>query len=512
MLFVAGIYLVNTLLLIAIALKEVERPVRALLWMALDVLLPLVGFVVFLLLSIPLGIKRQGFDEAPATHAAAATNGTGTTGDFSSCRAGNGDLSTRLANAMYQMTGSQPLSGQVQVLTNGHETYAALLRSLESAQLSIDIEYYIFRADTVGRLIIDTLIERALAGVQIRFLRDGLGSRGFPKSILLEMAAVGIECKSLFPLRFPWLTKTLNHRDHCKIVVVDNSEGFVGGINIGDEYLGAKSAIGPWRDTHLRLLGEPVRDLIKIFQANWGIATADAIHLPANTHANRQTPAQAEGYDAQRQKAHLQRAQAQNKHLYESLQQKQLDLAPLFGCRIQTIQSGPDTSVQSIQELFFLGLTLATSTVDVTTPYFAPDSDIVAALKSAARRGVRVRLLLPVKVDHKLIALATRTYYRELLESGVKIYLYNKGVLHAKVMIVDGELAMVGAANFDMRSFSLNYEVCEVIYHTGVTEDLLLQFNRDLQHAGELTLSQTEGKPLGTRIAEKGARILGQWL
>lgn len=489
--WLGAVYLVNTFLLMAIAVQEVKRPGRALVWIVLDLLLPLLGFVAYLVLSRPLKIRRQ-FPNPAKTN----LQDTGHC-DFE----GWGQASQDIAQAMQNIIGLSPLPGQVQVLTDGAKTYSALLKSLQTAHTSIDIEYYIFRDDHVGRLITNTLLDKAQKGVRIRFLRDGLGSRGFPKRLVQEMMQAGIECKTFFPVHFPsWIT-TINHRDHCKIVVIDHKEGFVGGINIGDEYLGLKAEIGPWRDTHLRLVGNPARELESIFQANWQIATADK----SSQFRPRTAP--------QRLALHKQLNLSSEMGPIDSDSGRDYSQSPpFFNSHIQTVQSGPDSRVHNIHELFFFALTMARSRVEITTPYFVPDTDLVVALKAAARRGVNVRMLVPLQPDHKIIALASQTYYVELLQSGVTIYRYQSGVLHAKVVTVDKELAIVGAANFDIRSFRLNYEVCEILYCQGVTEELVGQFERDLAVSEQLTLEQAERESLGKGVAAKGARILAQWL
>lgn len=524
--WLAALYLVNTLLLIAVAIREVNRPVRALLWVVIGLVLPLVGFFGYLILTRPLRTQRQRQGLPPLPSQPATRHST--PAKDAHFKGSSADV----AKAMQRIVGARPLPGQVQVLTNGSETYASLLKALRRAKASIDMEYYIFRDDHVGRLVLGTLLEKARLGVRVRFLRDGIGSRGFPKERLLEMAQAGIECKTFFPMRFPWLTPTVNHRDHRKIVVVDSKEAFVGGINVGDEYLGIKPEIGPWRDTHLRILGDPVQELASLFESNWQIAEADfkpgshnktERQTKPGSHFENRTRAQSEGESGNLSRTHSRRPgaasqnfktpfSAANLNFNTEIENLLQDRCRVWDSDIQTVQSGPETKVQGIHQLFFLGLTLARHSVEITTPYFAPDSDIVAALKTAAMRGVRVRLLVPFEPDHKIIALACRTYYPELLEAGVEIYLYLAGVLHAKVMTLDEEFAIVGAANFDMRSFRLNYELCEIIYRKDVAIDLIDQFERDLQTSKELTLKEVKDESVLKQIREKAARILAQWL
>jgi phosphatidylserine/phosphatidylglycerophosphate/cardiolipin synthase-like enzyme len=181
---------------------------------------------------------------------------------------------------------------------------------------------------------------------------------------------------------------------------------------------------------------------------------------------------------------------------------------------VQTLEGNPGIPTQVIRQAYFICLTQATQTIDITTPYFVPDADIIMAIKTAVARGVRVRLLVPRQMDFTtvIVGAASRTYYGELLEAGVHIYLYNKGVLHAKLMIIDGEIAEVGAANYDMRSFRLDYEVCEVLYSADVARQLTEQFERDLTDSVPLRIEDLRQRSRSQRILEQGARLLSPLL
>lgn len=179
---------------------------------------------------------------------------------------------------------------------------------------------------------------------------------------------------------------------------------------------------------------------------------------------------------------------------------------------VQTVQSGPDSRTKSVRDLFFISQTQAIHSVDITTPYFVPGSNLTEALKASVARGVHVRLLVPHRSNHILVRLAIQSYFEELLEAGVQIYLYDKGVLHGKVMTVDGEVSVVGTANYDLRSFHLDYEVCEVIYSRDVARQLTVQFQQDLSNSTQLTLEKFRERPRLDRILEQVARLLAPLL
>jgi cardiolipin synthase len=481
--WILWLYLLNTLFMLIVAIREVRRPANALNWITICLILPLIGFGVYLMISNPLSIHRK---RLTSQH----NNADRLPGSFS-----HSILS--IANSLRHLTVSGIRTADVQVLINGPETYKILIESLKKAQKTIDIEYYIYKDDHIGRTITDLLIERALAGVQVRFLRDGLGSRKFPHHEVNRMRGAGIQCRTVFPLRLPWV---MNYRDHCKIIVIDGSEAFTGGINVGDEYTGHKLSIGFWRDTHLRIKGEATIDLQMIFDVHWNMATpsVESKKVPEKRGGNLGIPGQADlsGWSGE----------------WGSELGNVSNKTPWSHVYVQTLEGDPGIPTQVIRQAFFICLTQATRFIDITNPYFVPDVDIIMALRTAVVRGVRTRLLVPHHVDSRIVGLASRTYYGELLDAGVQIYLYNKGVLHAKSMVIDGELAAVGAANYDMRSFRLNYEVCEMLYSTQIARQLTEQFEGDLLQSIPLRKEDLAERSYTQRLLEQAARLFSPLL
>jgi cardiolipin synthase A/B len=506
--WIVGLYLLNTFFMLVVLIREVRRPVRALTWLTVGHVLPVIGFGLYLIASSPVRIK-QAIPTSP-------NNGSDTLPDSFSRSA------SVIAQALRKLTVNGLRSARVQVLTNGVETYEKLIKSVQNAEKTIDLEYYIYRDDQIGRRITDLLIERAAAGVKVRFLRDGWGSRQFPRREIIRMMDAGIECRTLFPVRFPWLRSTLNYRDHCKIVVIDGKEAFTGGINIGDEYTGFQPNVGFWRDTHVRMVGEIAVDLQAIFNAHWNISSPE--RMKKRTRWNTKTKNTRKPFQGPRYKSNISSPCAASLSTWSvelgaelsSMNSIGVNAAPstkaLQKAYVQTLQGNPGIPIQIIRQAYFICLTQATKTIDITTPYFVPDADIIMALKTSVTRGVRVRLLVPRHVDHKIVGAASRTYYGELLEAGVHIYLYDKGVLHAKLMTIDGDIAVVGAANYDMRSFRLDFEVSEVLYSADVAREITEQFERDLTDSVSLRIEDLLHRTLSQRILEQGARLFSSLL
>ncbi|MGG0717634.1 phospholipase D-like domain-containing protein [Robertmurraya massiliosenegalensis] len=491
------LYLLNTFFMLFIAIWEVRRPAKALNWIIIVLVLPVIGFWLYLSTSNPKIIHRKRLtsshnesDKLPDTYS---------------------DSASIIADALRYFTVSGLRVGKVQVLNNGIAKYEQLIESLKKAQKTIDLEYFIYRNDQIGNRITELLIEKAVNGVRVRFIRDGWGSKKFPRQKILQMVEAGIECRTIFPLRFPWILSNWNYRDHCKIVTVDGKKAFTGGMNVGYEYTGLKPDVGFWRDTHLQIIGEASVDLQTVFDVHWNIAVPERI----KSKTNLKTKSEVTKIN-QTGKVDLSRWSAELGSELSTLDDKEMGISQKTGTMqkayIHTLEGNPGIPTPVIRQAYFICITQATKTIDITTPYFIPETDIIMALKTAVARGVRVRLLVPRHIDQKIVGFASRTYYGELIEAGVQIYQYDKGMLHAKLMIIDEEIAEVGAANYDMRSFRLNYEVCQVLYSTDVAMELTHQFERDLADSVPLRIEDLLQRSLTERIVEQGSRLLSPLL
>lgn len=363
------------------------------------------------------------------------------------------------------------LNNRSEVLTNGPETFKALFSALEDAKDHIHLEFFIFHNDAIGQDILNLLICKASDGVKIRVLVDGLVNRSLRKRFR-ELKKVGVEAEGFYPVRFPFLSRRLNLRNHRKIVVVDGRVGFLGGLNVGDEYLSRNLKIGFWRDTFLKLEGDSVNFLQTVFLNDWNGVTHQSINDP------------------------LYYPEAQH-----------------YGSQMtQIAATGPDSDWGSMLQIFFVALTSAEKTIYIETPYFIPDEGSVMALKTAALSGLDVKIILQGVPDHKITYWASLSYVEELLESGVRIYQYQKGILHAKILILDGKIGVVGSTNFDIRSFSLNFEISAFIYNCRFAQRLERDFDQDLAESKEILLTEYKTRPLKNRIKESSARLFSPLL
>ncbi|WP_078548062.1 cardiolipin synthase [Litchfieldia alkalitelluris] len=366
-------------------------------------------------------------------------------------------------------------STDTRVLTNGEETFNEIFAQLEKASHHIHLEYYIVRDDEVGQKLKNILIDRAKKGVQVRFLYDAVGSWKLSKKYISDLKEAGVEIVAFSPVKLPFLNNKINFRNHRKIIVIDGTIGFVGGLNIGDEYLGRDKYFGFWRDTHLVVKGEAVRSLQLIFLQDWHYMTGKA-------------------------------------YLSQDYLSPQLLEGDQFGGGVQMIAGGPDSEWEIIKNLFFAMIISAKRSIWISSPYFIPDDDILSALKIAALSGIDVRILVPQRPDKKIVFYASRSYFPILLEAGAKIYEYKDGFMHNKIIIVDGQLASIGTANMDMRSFHLNFEINAFLYKTSSTTKLVSDFLEDFDRSSLIILEEFNKRSLKQRIIESTSRLLSPLL
>lgn len=362
-------------------------------------------------------------------------------------------------------------NNQVKLLINGEKKFPELLKVIKEAKHHIHLEYYIYEYDEIGTTLIELLIEKAKEGVQVRFIYDDFGSPSIKKKTEERLRAVGAEVFPFHKIRFYLLANRLNYRNHRKIVVVDGQTAFVGGINVSDKYINAASNKLYWRDSHIRIDGPAVYYLQYIFITDWNFCSPNEIR-PDNFHFIPLKTIAAE------------------------------DL-----CYAQIAAGGPDSFLPSILYSILQAIYLAKEEILITTPYFIPGDSIIDALCVAALSGLSVKLLVPGISDSKVVNAASKSNYSILLEAGVEIYLYQKGFVHAKTIVTDKLLSIVGTANMDYRSFELNFEVNALIYDQDFALQMREQFFQDLENAVKIDKEEWNSRPFLKKLPEKIARL-----
>lgn len=456
---------------------ENRNPSKTLAWLIVMTFIPIVGFFFYLMFGQNFRKKKRFRKKELADFGELQLVVDRKLGiDYSEQILSSDYSRRRLVNLVLHNSESPfTVHNRMSVLTNGVETFSAIIQALSEATHHIHMQYYIWRDDEIGRDIQRVLIEKARAGVEVRIIYDGVGSWDLNESYIEELRHAGVEIYPFLPVAFPVVTSKVNYRNHRKIVVVDGKVAFMGGLNIGDEYLGKDPRMGFWRDTHLQVRGDAVYVLQAIFFMDWAFVKGESHHL-------------------------LQEDVYFPAHNVRGMQ------------FVQIAASGPDSEWEAIMQAYFAAVSSATRSVHITSPYFIPDDSILMAIKTAALSGIDVKLILPARPDHKIVYWATMSYLEELLEAGVKVYLYEKGFIHAKILIVDGVVASLGTANMDIRSFYYNFEVNALIYDENIVRRLEQDFQADIKESRRMTLGDVYSKPFRQKLKESSARLFSPLL
>ncbi|MBD2847140.1 cardiolipin synthase [Paenibacillus sp. IB182496] len=457
-----------------ILIAEFRHPSKAMAWLLILFVFPVIGFVMYYFLARSFQRRRivrqrRIISEETRLEALRRSRLLHRPEDL-----GSGEFREQERMFALLQQFSLPITGcnTTQVLNNGETTYASILEAIAAARHHVHVEYYTVRDDRVGRRFQRALLDKLREGAEVRLIYDGIGSYELSAAYVRELEEAGAQVQCFLAPRIAFFDKRINYRNHRKIVVVDGIVGFVGGINVGDEYVGGNKRLGFWRDTHLRIEGDAVYSLQEVFMRDWWFTARERL--------------------------------TDSRYL------------PEHGCvgedQVQLVSSGPDAGPDAIVQSVFAALAVAKRRIYITTPYFVPDKGVLMGLKTAAASGVDVRLILPYVADTRLVMLASLSYVEELLLAGARVYRYHKGFIHSKVMIVDGLLGSVGSANMDLRSFYSNFELNALLFDTRTIEELAQTFMDDLDDCHEIRLAEFAARPRLQKAGEIAARMLSPLL
>ena len=365
----------------------------------------------------------------------------------------------------------------VSMYSDGKLFFNELLEGLKKAKKSINIEFYIFKNDDIGTKILNVLEEKAKEGVEVRLLYDSVGSRSLNRNVLNKLINEGGKVGEFFPSWLKFININMNFRNHRKIVVIDNNVGFVGGFNVGDEYLGKDSKFGYWRDTHIKFTGSAVNDLNLRFLADWRYATKEEVSLEEIFEANEEN------------------SNSNN-------------------VGMQIVSSGPNLSDKyEIKMAYLKMIQKAKKYLYIQSPYLIIDNSISDSLKLAAASGVDVKIMIPGKGDHPFVYWANLVYAGDLIKEGIRVFHYDKNAfLHAKTVVIDDEVCSIGTANMDTRSFELNFEVSSFIYSEKIAKEQKYEFENDMKKCEELTLEKYQNRSRIVKIKESLSRLFSDVL
>lgn len=468
----------NMLFAIVIVFFQRRDPKSVWAWLLLLYFIPILGFVFYLFLGVDMHKRKMFKIKEVEDHLSEAIRQQEHKLKTKKFEELDANISGYTDLIMYNLeNGGAVLTddNDVDFYVDGNEKFEALIEDLRRAEHFIHMQYYIIKNDVLFNRIKDVLAEKARQGVEVRVLFDAMGCRSVNHRYWKQLEAQGIMTAEFFPALFRRLHLRLNYRNHRKIVVIDNKVGYVGGFNVGKEYIGLDDKFGYWRDTHIRIHGSAVLGLQLRFILDWNYAARENLF--------------------------------ENSSYFASIEPGIRD-----HCEVQIISSGPDNTAEQIRDNYLRLIHKACKSIYIQTPYFIPDESVFDALLIAARSGIEVNIMIPCKPDHPFVYWATYSYIGDLVMAGARCYTYNNGFLHSKGLIVDGKVLCYGTANMDIRSFALNFEVNAVIYNEKKAQEMEAFFQKDLLVCRQITRDVYAGRSLVVRLKEQVCRLMSPLL
>ena len=358
-------------------------------------------------------------------------------------------------------------NNEIDIFTEGVSLLDRMLEDISKAKDHIHAEYFIIETDETGNTFKEALIKKAQEGVDVRVIYDDLGSWKLKRSTIKDMKKAGIKLQSFFKIRFPYFTSKINYRNHRKILIIDGTIGYLGGFNIADRYTKGLDW-GIWRDTHLRIEGDAVAGIQHTFIYDW-------LYITKRLHTN--------------------------KRFFP-------ETTVTTPTAVQIGISGPDMDWESIMQAYCLAISNAKKYIYIQTPYFLPNESILNAIESAALSGVDVKLMIPYRSDERVSYESSMSYMGSILKAGVEVYQYTKGFIHSKTLVIDDEIAVIGSANIDLRSFEQNFEVSAFIYDEKHSKNLKELFIKDMKVCKKLSYQKWSKRPIYRKVIQALARLL----
>ncbi len=467
LLIIEVLYLLTVLSIVVVVISENRNPIKTVAWILAVVFLPFIGIIWYAIFGqdttkkyviskrMYSKLKRRPLDEMETPVEVIVPEE-------------HENLVGLLKNMDYN-----PLLGgnDVRLFTSGEEKFSNLFEDIKSAKEHIHIEYYVFLDDEIGQKLQKAIIEKAKDGIEVRIIYDSFGSRKVKKEFLEEYRMAGVETEPFLKLKWNSISSRLNYRTHRKIVVIDGKIGYIGGMNIADRYIkGFKW--GRWRDTHARIEGKGVQGLQSVFLIDWYFVSQTLI-----------------------------------------TSRKYFPLLENYGyVPMQIVNSGPLSETNEISHGILQAIYDAKKSIFIQTPYFLPPDAMIDALQAAAIRGVDVRIMMSKRSDVWLVQMASRSFIKDMLKANVKVYFFNDGFLHSKLLAFDDSLTLIGSANFDSRSFEQNFEVEAFIYDNEVAEVANKIFIEDQKNSELVTLKEWSKRPVLKRFIESLLRLFAPLL
>lgn len=434
---------------VIVILLENRNPLKALSWIIILLLLPFLGVIVYFFVGKDTRQRRIISKKSYERITQSATPKAPIVSVSQIPSLGHHHL---LFDLIAEQTGASLMqASEIAIFSDGISKLNSFLQDIKNAKKYIHIEYFKIHDDRTGIMLAEALIEKAKEGVDVRVLYDHVGSFNTSNRFWKELRKHGVDANPFLRVFFPELTSKVNYRNHRKLAIIDGHIGYIGGMNIADHYTFGNE-LGQWQDTHFRITGLAVNGLHAAFMTDWYVATRKI--LPSTLYLTPPSLSFSE------------------ENLISNFSEAYQNAPKSRNAFIQTFTSGPTGSFRTLLQSFCRSIYEARSSIKIHTPYFLPNESLNKAIIGAALSGVKVELLVPWVSDSFAVKYASQSYFQELLEAGVKIYRYNGGFLHSKLMTIDGEITFLGSANMDFRSLEHNFEITSIIYDKTFTRIL----------------------------------------
>ncbi|MEE1260067.1 MAG: cardiolipin synthase [Paludibacteraceae bacterium] len=458
-----ALYIYAVAMTIIVLMLENRNPIKSIAWIITIISLPVVGLILYALFGRDF---RKGNTVKKANKAyAEALKGLDEKFDQGNPVEGYENLSQLIYNLCNEKLYSNTY---IKPFTDGASLYESIFADIETAKETIFAEYYIIENDKISDRFIDTLIKKANEGVKVKIVVDAVGSWKVKNKTKQRLADAGIEYHEFLPVSLPFFGRKINYRNHRKILLIDNEIGYIGGMNVADRYIEGKKSIGKWRDTHIKVIGDGIQGLAKVFRRDYHFVSRQL------TSISTKKPSKVDG---------------------------------VTPCNMQTVFSGPDMEYRAIMQTYLRIIMQSKKYVYIESPYFMPNEAVRSALVTAAKSGVEIKIIIPLFSDDRIVLMSTYSYVKDLASAGIHFYFYKAGFIHSKLIISDDQIVSVGSANMDFRSLEHNFETNAILYGDETASIFRNIFEQDMADSESFDMKRWKSRPFSMRIKESIARL-----
>ncbi len=466
------LYIITIAFIIYFVIIDNGDPIKTISWILVLLLFPILGIILYFFFGYNLRRnkflnRKEVIDNISTSYLNKGVNLKNYEKGYLEIDASDHHTIRLLSNNSYS---NITINNKIDILVNGENIYDSIIENLSKAKKHIHLDFFRIQPGRIWDRILKILVEKAKSGVDIKIIYDDVGSWKIKGSYARELRKQGIDMQPFMPVVLHRFANKINHRNHRKIIIIDGEIAYTGGFNIADYYVDGIKNIGKWHDIAIKIQGEAVHYIQKVFLTDWYFVKRQIVNIkddffPVLNNFNANIP-------------------------------------------VQIVKSGPDSDWSTIMQSYFLAITSTKKYLYLSTPYFLPNESILTALKTVALSGRTVKLLIPYKGDSKLVNLATQSYVNELLEAGIEVYLFNDGFNHGKFIIVDGRMCSIGTANIDIRSFDHDFEVNAFIYDNNIAKQMEKIFLNCTETSYKLTLESWNQRTKFNKFLNSFARIM----